>query len=142
MNTRRSLVTATLLLVCVALTGDSQNREVPLGLNGYVWMQWTEDQRSYFMWGYVRGFDFGQTRLCHAVAAPLHWKLEEMSKCLELNVRYSKETDYYASEITAFYERYPEDRHIPVTTVLYLLSDGEVRSLQQIHVEMKGIQIP
>ena len=65
-----------------------------------------------------------------------------MSTCLELNVRHSQESDYYASQITAFYQRYPEDRHIPVRTVLYMLSDREKKSLEQIHAEMKGKQIP
>lgn len=109
------------------------------GGQGKVWLSWSPERRQGFVEGYGSGYDSGYGQACLVYftvspARPMHLGEDtSLQKCKERELGYSKGVDYYAGQITAYYEKYPTNVDLPIVWLFQAFSDSENKSLEEIH---------
>jgi len=56
-----------------------------------------------------------------------------MKRCIAMRRKFTKPVDYYVDTLTRFYTKYPEDRNVPASYVLPMLSDQDPKPIEEIH---------
>ena len=99
---------------------------------GKMWLEWTPPERIGFVRGFVVGHEEGYRKACttsqerNRAAAPI----TGFDPCLEKRHLFKKELPYYEHFITDFYNRYAEDRDVPLRV---LLLQADERAPNQVH---------
>ncbi len=101
---------------------------------GQLWLAMTEQQRQFYLGGVIRGYVSGQQVMCAQVEdAQVLREHKETTSCFSDIPRFTKRPEDYSREVTAFYSRYVEYRHVPLDDLLLQLSDQKSRSIGEIH---------
>ena len=104
---------------------------------GEIWLKWNRSQRKGFVDGYAFGFTEGYAGGCREGTRGWPGKIapgyenDPLFKCSQLAPDFSKGTDFLEKSVTDFYLRYPQDRAIYITEVLYHVGKG--LTLEEIH---------
>jgi hypothetical protein len=107
------------LLVPLAEPLSTQQRST----EGDEWLRWRRDARETYYMGYIFGLLKGYEEGCRQ-AGPEY-------RCTRPELDFTKGSDYFVTEITNFYKRYPNDRDIAPHEVLEQLAKG--LTLEEIH---------
>ena len=105
-------------------------------VEGDDWLRWNEETRSAYVsaytWGFERGFRDGceAGQRVYAVGKPKGLPGE---KCLPKAPTYSKYLESYAAMITEFYRTHPDDKRIPIRSLLEGMSDQRNLTQEQMH---------
>lgn len=111
---------------------------------GKLWLDLPPERRL----GFVEGYTFAYHKAHHQACLfaydlnpgpPL--KLGDKSllqQCNDTDLQFSKSLEYYESQITSFYEKYPTDIDVPLAWLFQALSDSEHKSLEEIHQAWKN----
>ena len=106
------------------------------GLDGYFWLSLGDEQRQFWLWGFLRGYWLGYTNACSTagtISQP-RWNGKLSATCHHAMPEYSRPLQHYAQRMTEFYNRYPSDRHVPVFVLREQLSAQKSISLDEIHI--------
>lgn len=111
-----------------------------------MWLKWDESQRKGFVlgysWGLERGYENGCLALNVASSASDTIDLSKgpdllknpLQECMSKLLPFSKAPEYYETEITKFYETYPQDQDLPLRQLFSQLADSSNnKTLEQIH---------
>jgi hypothetical protein len=142
---------ALLICLCLPLVLESQQptRVFPNDRSvgeGKMWIKWDKSQRLGFIRGYNSGLDRGYHNGCLTVyeaASPSSGELDQSKKtnrstsglqeCMSKQPLFSKEAAHYETQITNFYETYPQDQDLPIRQFFSHLADSSSETLEQIH---------
>ena len=149
MRRKIRLILPFILFIPLALVSQDFTKIFPTDRSrgeGKTWIHWDESQRKGFVLGYVWGLDRGFHNGCLALSqispSPSsidHSKgpdlLDNPSQhCMSQLPVYSKALDYYETQITKFYETYPQDQDLPLRQLFSQLEDSSNnKTLEQIH---------
>src|SRR4029077_14359154 len=113
---------------------------------GKMWTQWDESQRKGFVWGYIWGLERGYHNGCKELSSALPSPVtidplngpdplkNPLLECMLKTPVFSKGFEYYVTQITTFYETYPQDRDLPLRQLFAQLADSSSnKTLEQIH---------
>jgi hypothetical protein len=111
-----------------------------MGGQGSLWLSWTPERRlgfaEGFLWAYQEGFDNACQAYFNATppdTTTAKFEDSALHKCFVRRPNYTKDPDYYAAQITAYYERYPEDVDLPIRWLFLAFSDQEHKTPEEIH---------
>lgn len=104
---------------------------------GQLWLGRTKMEKQQFVSGYLRGFELGFKSGCVTyfdVNPPQAFPLDKspLQKCNMKQLTYSKGVDFYANQITTFYETFPSDTDASLPWLLRAFADSENKTLQDI----------
>jgi hypothetical protein len=114
---------------------------------GKMWLLWDASERVGFVRGYVWGLDRGYRNGCMAydkashgsgvetldLSKPVNLLKNHLSECVSRRSDFSKEPTYYESQLTKFYETYPQDQDLPIRQLFAQMEDSSNLTLEQIH---------
>ena len=107
--------------------------------DGDVWLAWDKLAREGFVRGYLSGYKTGHNEGC---GEAIRFLIPEGTvikgpdpdaHCESVQSLFSQSVAHYAESITTFYVTYSSDREVPLPMLLWLLSDQQSKSIQQIH---------
>lgn len=107
--------------------------------DGDNWLGWDESGRKGFILGYLSGYKNGHNEGCGKAIrffvpdGTISHGPDPRADCENSQSFFPDTPDHYAQLITSFYQTYPGDREIPLPMMLWLLSDQENRTPEQIH---------
>jgi hypothetical protein len=106
-------------------------------LLGDDWQKMTKGERYHFVLGFRRGNSVGHHEACMNVYAMIGSpSLTDTSnlgyRCLANKRNWAWQEEYYVDQVTAFYQKYPEESTLHATNLLVLLSDGK-KTIDEIH---------
>jgi len=108
--------------------------------DGEVWMSWDNSRRTGYVEGYIaasakarEGGCEDAFRIC-SEELRLRKSHDPIGECYNSGDRYGKAAFAYVGAITDFYQRYRDDRGIPLPQLMYFLSDSKNETLEEIHV--------
>jgi hypothetical protein len=128
--------------VLITLAGaQNRIRTVTTGApQGAAWVRWDRSARIGFVRGYLSGIHVGYRDGCflsndkNASPTALRSTLDSpFAQCLDKALRFSKEPDYYETEVSRFYLTYKSDIGLPLDELLRFLSDSENKTPEEIH---------
>jgi hypothetical protein len=138
-----TIVALAILVSESSSSGHQQSAKFPsarTSKDGDIWLSWHRSQRIGFLDGFRKGFKEGHQSGCNAAidifipgAGPIDSPASPYARCFDAQMRLSGPLDQYEKEITAFYQRYPSDREIPLPAMLWLLSDSVRATIEEIH---------
>ncbi len=105
-------------------------------VEGADWLKWTDETKlayvSAYLWGHQRGFRDGceAGQRIYSAGKPKGLPGE---KCLPQAPAYSRYLERYAVTITEFYRTYPDDKGVPISTLLDGMSDQRNLTVKQMH---------
>jgi hypothetical protein len=103
---------------------------------GEIWLKWDARTRLGFVRGYLIGLGVGNRNGCSSYAqlANATTSLAEMpiAKCLANVPKFSRPPEEYASAMTRFYQAYPKDVGLNLESLLWLLSDNQTKTPEQV----------
>jgi hypothetical protein len=107
------------------------------GFEGDLWMNWNNTQRNMFIRGFLVGHHEGFRRGCGTAVVVTKPDTKgagpeetPIGRCLAGEQIFRREASYYEEFVTRFYTKYPEDRDLPLRT---LIEDSEEKTPEQIH---------
>jgi hypothetical protein len=106
---------------------------------GHTWMGWNSERRENFVIGFLSAYQIAFRTGCleYSFADPpkdaLDLEKSPLQKCMLQQLSFSKLPEYYAREITSFYERYPSDSDVPTSWLILAFSDSENKTFEQVH---------
>ncbi len=122
----RIVILVPLLLISIPLAKTSQRHPgATFPGEGNEWLNWTEQDRSLFVAGFVVGASEGTNKACMLLAKG-EWKSPDdnpFARCERSVPHYSHPLNLYTSRITQFYQDHPEYRKIPAYVVMTALPD-------------------
>lgn len=106
--------------------------------DGDIWLAWSKLAREGFVRGYLSGYKTGHNEGCGeairflvpdgtVIKGP-----DPDAHCESVQSLFSQSPAHYAELITTFYATYSKDREVPLPMLLWLLSDQQSKSIQQI----------
>lgn len=108
--------------------------------DGDIWLNWDRSRRMGFIHGFREGTDQGHRLGCSAAMdifvpheGPIYEPGDSLARCLKAQMLLSRDLEHYEKEITSFYEQFQTDREIPLSVMLWLLSDSMRKSAPEIH---------
>jgi hypothetical protein len=132
-----SRLAKSLLVVFLAIVLSSGRS---LGANAIVegddWLKWNDETKLEYVSAYLSGYGRGFRDGCET-GQRLYFagKPKDLpgEKCLPEAASPSKYLENYAAMITAFYRTYPEDKRVPIHTLLDGMSDQKNLTQKQMH---------
>jgi len=139
---RKAFQVLLLLVFCEASSGQYHPPYVhdPTPAEGKLWLSWSLERRQGFTRGYLwaYGATFSQACVAYFDASPpkamtLDLAQSPLQKCMLRELNYSKDPDYYETQITAYYRRYPTDLDVPIIWLFQAFCDSENKTPEQMH---------
>jgi hypothetical protein len=144
---KRCAIAVLVLLAAISVTlpsplSSQQTTRFPsarVRKDGDEWLAWQTVERRGFVRGYLVGYKDGHEGGCAdaigflvpdgtVIRGP-----DPRAQCINTQSYFPRNSDYYATAITSFYETYPAEREIPLPMMFWLLSNQMDRSPAQIH---------
>ncbi len=119
---------------------SEENTPAPL------WLSWSPDQRSEYVWGFLSGFregkDVGCTYYEDAISEkipqePVSLDKRPRKRCLEGTPDFTEPYfSSYVESITRYYTKYPRDRQAGMPRLLLEMAIAPGASIDQIHTKL------
>lgn len=113
---------------------------------GKIWLNWDSETRLGFVRGYLVGIRAGNRMGCSSYDKLFGTRtaksLDEIpiSKCLASAPTFSKPPEEYSKTMTSFYQEYPKDTGLNLETLLWLLSDKQAKTRQEVDAWFRGMR--
>lgn len=140
MNCPKSCVAlVTILLLCLPCYVESQAGSPSVRFPesrsyspGRIWLEWSPSERTGFVRGFIVGHEEGYRQACTASVTNnrVTASTTGFDPCLEKRHLFKKDLSYYEQFVTDFYNRYTEDRDVPLRI---LLSQADERTPNEVH---------
>lgn len=109
-----------------------------LSRDGDQWLEWDSSRRLGYIQGYREGSRQGHSDGCGAAMeiflkpGPVEEPANPQARCLQARMELSETESFYARQITDYYARFPSGREIPLSIILWLLSDSMQKTPEEI----------
>ena len=100
------------------------------GAEGAVWLAWSDDQKLYFVNGFVQGFKNGWKASCSKSAELASANI--YGGCIDARFQIDKPFGHYRDLASEFYTKYPEDLALPIDRLFSKLMEPEMTA-QKVH---------
>ena len=132
MNPLKRMCLALSIMVLTAPLAHGQRD----GSEAASWLRWSPSHRDSYVVGYLEGYYRGFSLGCEAAVSDQAVPLESgagnlpLDKCMNKKLNFTEWLEL-PKEITALYERYPENRNLYIKEILEELGKG--RTINEIH---------
>jgi hypothetical protein len=128
---------ASIAVVACSITVPFATRAQRYCCEGDDWLRWNQPRRDAYVSGYILGYYRGYELGCEhglengARSATPSSENSPGGICSDKGFDFSKGSDYFSKEVTAFYRQYPENRDLLIDELLDQLGKGD--STKAIH---------
>jgi hypothetical protein len=110
-----------------------------------LWLSWSAESKSAYVWGYLHGFERGQRDACYfyeekmPTNSPVPVEKLPRRVCLDSLPEFTEKGHYevYVDTITNYYTKYPHDREGGLPLIMDLLATPPgLKNVDQIHARL------
>jgi hypothetical protein len=141
-----ALISVSSALVVVVTSKMARAGDRPQG-EAELWLSWSSEARTTYVWGYLHGFDAGKHEACSFYGEKMKAYMHEpvtpdklpRAVCLDALPRYPESNfQVYVDAITNYFTMYPRDREAGMERIMMELASPPGLTIDQIHAKLTG----